>query len=110
MLDIAQGLEYLHQHNVIHGNIKPQNILISDDSLRAKLVDYGISDALDPVDGTAVITSHVDTLVFKAPEHFLKSGNGRICYTWNMDIFSLSSDLPCNASTFDKFQSFGSTH
>ncbi|KZP12204.1 kinase-like protein [Athelia psychrophila] len=47
-LDIARGLQYLHSREppVIHGDIKPDNILISDNGA-AQLNDFGTSQILD---------------------------------------------------------------
>ncbi|KXN83008.1 Serine/threonine-protein kinase CTR1 [Leucoagaricus sp. SymC.cos] len=42
----AKGLEYLHQNNVIHGDLKPSNILVHDDG-RPLLCDFGRSRILD---------------------------------------------------------------
>jgi len=39
---IAEGLRYAHQHNVIHRDIKPANILIGKDG-RIKISDFGIA-------------------------------------------------------------------
>jgi energy-coupling factor transporter ATP-binding protein EcfA2 len=38
--DTMSGLAYLHEHHIIHGDIKPSNILW--DGQRAKLGDYGL--------------------------------------------------------------------
>ena len=40
-LDIAKGIEFLHSNKIIHGDIKPENILIYNDI--AKLSDFGLS-------------------------------------------------------------------
>ncbi|KAF5342847.1 hypothetical protein D9758_013351 [Tetrapyrgos nigripes] len=42
MHDIASGLEYLHGENVIHGDLKPGNVLITN-HFRACLCDFGQS-------------------------------------------------------------------
>ncbi len=39
---VVQGLSYLHLQNIIHGDIKPQNLLV-DESNTVKIADFGIS-------------------------------------------------------------------
>lgn len=40
--DVAAGLEYLHDHNIIHQDIKPDNIML-DDNCNFLVTDFGIS-------------------------------------------------------------------
>jgi serine/threonine protein kinase len=40
--DVAKGVAYLHSNNVLHGNLKPGNVLLSD-SWVAKVADFGSS-------------------------------------------------------------------
>ncbi|KAJ7748290.1 kinase-like domain-containing protein [Mycena maculata] len=42
LLEIAQGLEYLHSKHIVHGDLRGANILISDDG-HGCLADFGLS-------------------------------------------------------------------
>ena len=42
ILQLARALEYCHEHDVIHRDIKLENILIGQDK-KLKLIDFGLS-------------------------------------------------------------------
>lgn len=48
-IQVCEALEHAHQNNIVHRDIKPHNILITDDG-RAKLTDFGI--AMEATSGT----------------------------------------------------------
>jgi serine/threonine protein kinase len=45
VLQIALAIQYLHQHNIVHKDIKIENILLSRGKL--KIVDLGLAEILD---------------------------------------------------------------
>lgn len=58
--------QYLLRHDLVHGDIKPENILVSsmDDRLEFKLVDFGSTA------GIFSVTSRAGTASYLAPERF----------------------------------------
>ena len=46
LIQLVQGLNYLHSQKIIHRDVKPQNIFINDQGV-LKLADFGISKAME---------------------------------------------------------------
>lgn len=44
-LQVILGLAYLHEQKIVHGDIKPQNLLVGDKDV-VKIADFGISQSL----------------------------------------------------------------
>ncbi|MGN1457426.1 MAG: serine/threonine-protein kinase [Acutalibacteraceae bacterium] len=67
ILQLCGGLQTLHQNNIIHRDLTPSNIMISDDGV-VKIIDFDISRS---VNNTAVRdTTILGTEGFAAPEQF----------------------------------------
>src|SRR4051812_33296631 len=65
-IEIARGLSIAHSRNLVHRDIKPQNVLIDDEG-RAKLTDFGISRQLEQ-DGMTATGRVLGTTDYVAPE------------------------------------------
>ncbi|XP_048114619.1 proto-oncogene serine/threonine-protein kinase mos [Alosa alosa] len=66
--DIARGLEYLHAHNVVHLDVKPANIIVSDADV-CKLADFGCSLKLECSGELSPLTNYMGgTYTHRAPE------------------------------------------
>ena len=70
-MGILNGLEYIHKNHVAHGDIKPKNILITED-FTAKITDFGISSLLvkcdDHENNDNAKTRILGTAGYMAPE------------------------------------------
>jgi predicted Ser/Thr protein kinase len=68
IFDVLSGLEHAHLRGVVHRDIKPHNIMITDDG-RVKILDFGIaylvSELDDPYGKDGMV---VGTPVYMAPE------------------------------------------
>eukprot|EP00794_Sanderia_malayensis_P012034 gene12034-13276_t len=66
MKQILEGLQHMHSKNIIHLDLKPENIVcIEPKSTRIKLIDFGLARQLDPKKETKITCG---TPEFVAPE------------------------------------------
>ena len=86
LLPVAHGLAYAHQHGVIHRDVKPANILLSESDAPV-LTDFGIAKLLEGTDGHTLTGSGVGigTPEYMAPEQ----GIGASTIDNRADIYSL---------------------
>lgn len=66
-IQIASALEMAHKNNIIHRDIKPHNIIITEDEI-AKVTDFGIAKAVSNSTITAFGTT-IGSVHYFSPEH-----------------------------------------
>ena len=66
-MQIASALETAHRNNIIHRDIKPHNIIITEDGV-AKVTDFGIAKAVSNSTITAFGTT-IGSVHYFSPEH-----------------------------------------
>jgi eukaryotic-like serine/threonine-protein kinase len=65
-LQMARALAFAHARGLVHRDVKPQNVLLTEDG-RAKMTDFGIARSVD-VDGVTVTGTVLGTSEYIAPE------------------------------------------
>jgi serine/threonine protein kinase len=91
-VQVCQAIQHAHQKGIIHRDIKPSNILVtrSDDTLVAKVIDFGIAKAIDQrlTDKTldTQVGGAVGTFEYMSPEQAELSAQG---VDTRSDIYSL---------------------
>ena len=66
-IQIASALEIAHRNNIVHRDIKPHNIIITEDGI-AKVTDFGIAKAVSNSTITAFGTT-IGSVHYFSPEH-----------------------------------------
>jgi eukaryotic-like serine/threonine-protein kinase len=75
MHGVLQALDYAHKHAIVHRDMKPENVLLSDEGM-VKVADFGIARLTDDsgVGGTATKTgTTVGTPQYMSPEQVASS-------------------------------------
>jgi len=80
--DLASALAAAHAENIVHRDVSPNNVMISDEGV-AKLIDFGVARALGSSSGTNPGTLK-GKFGYMAPEYVREQG-----YDHRADVFSL---------------------
>jgi serine/threonine protein kinase len=86
LAEVAQALDHAHASGLVHGDVKPANVLLQTDATgaeRAILSDFGVSGDLGlELTGAGAFTG---TIAYAAPEQFEGKATGRT------DVYSLGA-------------------
>ena len=84
-LQTADGLSFAHAHGLVHRDVKPQNVLLTQDG-RAKVTDFGIARSIDVHHGLTQTGTVMGTSDYISPEQ-ARGGPVDAC----SDIYSLGA-------------------
>ncbi len=86
-IQLAQTLGEIHQHQIIHKDIKPSNIIINSENLEVKLIDFAIASQSSRETATVVHPNSLEgTLAYMSPE---QTGRMNRAIDYRTDFYSL---------------------
>jgi formylglycine-generating enzyme required for sulfatase activity len=95
LTDVASALGHAHKRGVVHRDIKPQNVLVDDETGRCLLTDFGIArgDDSGPLTATGIV---VGTPAYLAPERIMgeKSDHRADIYAVGVMAYELLAGRP----------------
>jgi serine/threonine-protein kinase len=74
VMAVAEALDYAHQRNLLHRDVKPANVLIASPGLddeRIMLADFGIARRTDDTSKLTATNMTVGTVIYAAPEQLM---------------------------------------
>jgi serine/threonine protein kinase len=103
IIQACRGLDYAHRNGVVHRDVKPGNLLVSDSDV-VKLADFGIARATDQSSITQV-GSVLGTAAYLAPEQARGEEAGPRADLYSLGVVSyqlLSGRLPYEAKSLSE--------
>ena len=88
---VADALTYVHDHNIMHLDVKPSNIIVRKSDDRAILIDFGAAKQYDST-GTQTSTTPIGLSAGYAPIELMKIG-GVQSFSPETDVYSLGATL-----------------
>ncbi|XP_074154760.1 striated muscle preferentially expressed protein kinase isoform X5 [Sminthopsis crassicaudata] len=86
VVQLLQGLEYLHDHHVLHLDIKPDNLLLAQDNA-LKIVDFGSAQPYSP-QALQPLGHRTGTLEYMAPEMVKGEPIGSATDIWGVGVLT----------------------
>jgi serine/threonine protein kinase len=98
----CRGLEYAHRHGLVHRDVKPGNLLLSEADGTIKLADFGIAKTASDESSITQVGSVLGTAAYLAPEQAAGEEAGPAADLYGLGVVAyqlLSGRLPYEAAS-----------
>jgi serine/threonine protein kinase len=98
----CRGLDYAHRHGLVHRDVKPGNLLLSEADRTVKLADFGIAKLSSEESSITQIGSVLGTAAYLAPEQAAGEEAGPAADLYGLGVVAyqlLSGRLPYEAAS-----------
>src|SRR3954470_23936443 len=98
----CRGLDYAHRNGVVHRDVKPGNLLLSEGDGTVKLADFGIAKAASDESSITQVGSVLGTAAYLAPEQAAGEEAGPAADLYGLGVVAyqlLSGRLPYEAAS-----------
>ena len=106
-LQLADGLDHIHDLGVVHRDLKPANVIL-DDHGRTRLVDFGLADS-NTVETLTATSQALGTPLYMAPEQIQVSHSDDPLESigpWT-DVYGLGMVMYCALTSQQPYESSG---
>jgi serine/threonine-protein kinase len=85
IVEIGKGLQTIHSKGILHGDLKPSNILITDKEKAVKITDFGAASSIGSLYRGSI--GNIVSRHYSAPERFTQE----MMLTVQSDIYSMGA-------------------